>query len=119
MRHVGTSTLTGARRMVADPQTDWLTITEAAHLLKVSRVTLHRWLKDGRLPAYHVGPKAVRIRRSDLAAVMRPVRGKEVTSVTEATPAPIQTAIRPLTDEEVARGWAALKSSDEFVARLR
>src|SRR5438045_2636192 len=74
MRHHGTSSLTGAWRMVLDHQADWLTISEAARLLKVSRGTLARWLRTGRLPSYHVGPKAVRIRRGDLAAVVTPVR---------------------------------------------
>jgi excisionase family DNA binding protein len=35
---------------------DLLTLKEAATLLKVSVVTLRRWIKQGRLPAYHVGP---------------------------------------------------------------
>lgn len=52
---------------------DLLTIAEAADLLRVSTVTIKRWLKQGRLPAYHVGPRAIRLRRADLAAVMRPL----------------------------------------------
>ncbi len=32
-----------------------LTITEATALLKIRRVTLHRWLKSGRLQSYKLG----------------------------------------------------------------
>lgn len=32
-----------------------LTITEATALLKIKRVTLHRWLKSGRLQSYKLG----------------------------------------------------------------
>lgn len=58
--------------MALDHDTDLLTVREAAGLLKVSAVTLHRWLKQGRLPAQRVGPKAIRIRRRDLASVIAP-----------------------------------------------
>ena len=51
---------------------DLLTIPEAAAALKVSPVTIARWLKQGRLPAYRMGPRAVRIRRDDLTEVLKP-----------------------------------------------
>jgi len=95
-----------------------LTIAEATRLLKVGRTTLHRWLKAGRLRAYHIGPKAVRIRRGDLAAVMQPVSGGEVSAVKETQLLPVQTTIRPLTDEEVERGRAALAASQAHIARM-
>ncbi len=61
---------------------DLLTIPEAAAALKVSPVTIARWLKQGRLPAYRMGPRAVRIRREDLMAVLTP-SGHAETSRTE------------------------------------
>ena len=54
--------------MTTNADLDLLTIAEAAKLLKVSTITVHRWLKGGRLPAHHLGPKTVRIRRIDLRA---------------------------------------------------
>ncbi|CAA9580482.1 MAG: hypothetical protein AVDCRST_MAG49-4711 [uncultured Thermomicrobiales bacterium] len=51
---------------------DLLTIPEAAEVLKVSAVTVSRYLKQGRLPAFRVGPRAVRIRRADLDRVLLP-----------------------------------------------
>ncbi|MDP9370239.1 MAG: helix-turn-helix domain-containing protein, partial [Chloroflexota bacterium] len=51
---------------------DLLTMAEAAEALKVSQVTVARWLKQGRLPSYRLGPRAVRIRRADLASALSP-----------------------------------------------
>ena len=100
--------------MSADLHSDLLTIGEAARLLKVSTVTVQRWLKQGRLPAYRVGPRAVRIRRQDLAALLTPARRTEG----EATPAQLQTTIRPLTKEEIQRGLETLKRSQELIAEM-
>jgi excisionase family DNA binding protein len=55
-------------------EADLLTVPEAAAALKVSPVTVSRWLRQGRLPAYRLGPRAVRIRRADLQAVFAPAR---------------------------------------------
>jgi excisionase family DNA binding protein len=121
MKH---SILTAGRReggaMTTNHDGDLLTIAEATRLLRVSRVTLHRWLRDGRLPAYHVGPKAVRIRRADLAAVLRPTHGREVSAVTEAQPIPTSlAALRPLSEAEQRRALAALERARQLGARIR
>ncbi|MBI2761847.1 MAG: helix-turn-helix domain-containing protein [Chloroflexi bacterium] len=105
--------------MTTSHDSDLLTIAEATHLLKVSRVTLHRWLRDGRLPAYQVGPRAVRIRRADLQAMMRPAHGGEMTKVKPVQSRPVQTTILPLTDEDAQRGLAALQASRVRLARMR
>lgn len=101
---------------------DLLTVAEAAAILKVSRVTIHRWLKEGRLPACHVGPKAVRIRRSDLTNVMTPVHGlpgDAAAPVKDVQATPMQTTIRPLTEEEKRRGLEALEASRKLGERMR
>ncbi len=54
---------------------EFLTVPQAAEVLKVSAVTVSRWLKQGRLPAYRVGPRAVRIRREDIDRVLAPAVG--------------------------------------------
>ncbi len=54
---------------------DLLTIAEAAEILRVSTVTLSRWRRQGRLPTLKVGPRAVRIRRSDLDLIAQPYSG--------------------------------------------
>ena len=100
-----------------------LSLGEAGRLLKVGRTTLHRWLKQGRITAYRVGPKAVRIRRADRERLITPVpgTGEEVVGVQETHPTPMHTStatIRPLTDEQQRRMLAAVEASREFQAEL-
>ena len=102
---------------------EWLTIGEAMRQLKVGRTTIHRWLKQGRLTAHRVGPKAVRIRRADLERVITPIHDTraEVTGVKETQPTPRHpspTTIQPLTDEEQQQALAAVTASEEFQAQL-
>ncbi len=59
--------------MITD-ETELCTVQEAASQLHVSVPTVWRWVKSGALPAYRVGVRAIRIRRSDLATVVRPVK---------------------------------------------
>jgi excisionase family DNA binding protein len=42
-----------------------LTLEEAAELLKVSKATLRRWIKAGKIPTFQVG-RFYRIRESDI-----------------------------------------------------
>jgi excisionase family DNA binding protein len=108
-------------QLMIDQDSELLTIAEATRLLKVGRSTLHRWLRTGRLRAYHVGPKAVRIRRSDLTALMQPIDSRNPRHRVERQSTSnhvLQTAIRPLTDEEVQRGLAALKQAKEHTDRM-
>lgn len=44
-----------------------VTLEEAAQRLRVSRATLYRWSREGRLKLYRLGPRATRIREEDLA----------------------------------------------------
>lgn len=97
--------------MAVDVESEWLTLSEAAKLLRISTVTLHRWIKQGRLPAYHVGPRKVRIRREDLARVFTPTLGAEVSTMKETMPMSSPLTIRPLTDEEAQRGLKALEEA--------
>lgn len=64
--------------MAIDHAEELLTTKEAAQLLKVSPVTIKRYLRQGRLPAYHVGPRAIRIRKADLTQVMQARVAEEV-----------------------------------------
>src|SRR3954469_22004822 len=49
----------------------YYTIAQAMAVLGVSRPTLWRWIRSGKLPAYKVGPRSTRIKRVDLEAVLR------------------------------------------------
>lgn len=52
--------------MAIAPEHEWLTIAEAAKLLRVDRSTIRRWIKNGRLPAERFGERAIRISRGGL-----------------------------------------------------
>ena len=98
------------------PEADLLTVPEAAAALKVSPVTVSRWLRQGRLPAYRLGPRAVRIRRADLAAVFSPARDRGGGTTADGQAAPIEepaaerTELVALADRvEQARADAALE----------
>jgi len=51
----------------------WLTIAEAANYLKITRATLYRWAKNGRIAIFKFGPGIARVRKSDLAALASPL----------------------------------------------
>lgn len=87
--------------MTAQRDRDYYTVPEAADLLNVSPSTVWRWVKAERLPAYRVGPRAIRIKKEDLAAVVRPaVWSSEV--VRPHSP-PGGHVFEPPTAEELAR----------------
>lgn len=104
--------------MTTSSDTELLTVAEAAQILKVSIVTLHRWLKQGRLPACHVGPRAVRIRRGDLEQVMTPLPRPAAPAAPTQLPGLVP-AIRPLTEEERQRGLRMIEESRKLRARMR
>ncbi len=42
---------------------EFLTVEEAAAILKVKPSTLRAWVRDGRMPCYRLGPRATRFTR--------------------------------------------------------
>lgn len=51
----------------------WLSLTEAAKYLDVSKGTLYIYMNDGRLPFYYIkGSNQRRIKKSDLDALLVP-----------------------------------------------
>lgn len=54
-------------------ETRYLTVAEAAERLRVSRPTVWRWIDSGRLPAFRVGARSIRIREEDIDRVVQPV----------------------------------------------
>ena len=47
-------------------QNEWLTIAEACAYLRVTRATLYRWARAGKLSLYKLGARATRVKRPDL-----------------------------------------------------
>lgn len=54
------------RRTSSADALDYCNIAQAAALLGVSRMTIWRWIRDGRLPAAKLGHRTTRIRRADI-----------------------------------------------------
>lgn len=52
-------------------ETEFVSLSEAARLLGVSKPTVSRWIRAGYLSARRVGPRSLRIRRSDLGRMER------------------------------------------------
>jgi excisionase family DNA binding protein len=100
--------------MPMDSTTEYITVAEAARLLKVSPSTIGRWIQAGRIPAYRVGQRRVRIRKVDLSTVIRPI--KEATggkSVKEE-----RLTVHPLTEKQRQQALAAIAEAKRFQAEL-
>ena len=50
-----------------------MTISAAAEYADVHPVTLRRWVAAGRLPAYRVGPRLLKIDLDELESIIRPI----------------------------------------------
>lgn len=59
-------------------RSQFCTVSEAAELLDVSPVTVWRWIAAGKLTAYRVGPRNIRLRKEDLDTMITPARVKDV-----------------------------------------
>lgn len=98
---------------------DYLTVAEAAALLRVAPSTIRRWIREGDLPAYRVGRRRVGLLRADLATLVTPARPPSGPVREETDIERIKQ--RRLTPEEVRQGIEAmerlLKHRDEIYAR--
>ncbi len=55
----------------------FITVAEAAKRCDVHPQTIRRWIKEGVLQGYRVGPRNLRVRTSDLASVVVPTERPE------------------------------------------
>ncbi len=106
--------------MTKGPADDFCSVAEAAALLKVSHSTIWRWIAAGKLSAYRIGPRSIRIKREALQAVVQPARAteEEGTAMKEDNPAHTPSTLQPLSEEEVMRGLAALKQAQVLGERM-
>jgi excisionase family DNA binding protein len=93
-----------------------LTTTQVAKLLGVHAVTVRRWINEGKLPAYRVGEKAVRIRRDDLAHLLTPMRDDPKQG--SHTDGSDQAAVRRLSDEEQRQARQAIANARRLRAAI-
>ncbi len=97
---------------------DYLTVAQAAALLQVDQSTIRRWIDQGRLPAYRVGDRHLRLRRADVDRLVVPdPRGsdEDTESLLQALRRELMT---PLTPEERRRGLEILEEAKRKQAEL-
>ena len=98
---------------------DLLTVDETAALLRVSPITIRRFIASGRLPARRVG-RHIRVEREAAEALAEPVSaGEQTPPDTPSQPDWLRQALRPMTEEEIAQTLAALKQAEEHAAEMR
>lgn len=95
---------------------EFLTVTEAATLLRVAPSTVRRWIRQGDIPAYRLGPRRVGLKREDLSIVIAPV-GKDSEEVHYATDIE-RIKHRKLTPEEKQRGLEAMERLQQTVLEI-
>lgn len=100
----------------------YYTVAQAARKLQVHRSTVLRWIEAGKLVAYRVGSRAVRIKERDLERAITPVASpKGVILMKEHDQAHVRVPSVPrrVTDGEVKRGLAALAQARLFTAQMQ
>lgn len=94
---------------------EYVTTAEAANILGINRVTLHRWAKQGTLRAYSLGPRRVLFKRSDLSELLKPVPVAEVATGMKQR---LGRVVEPLSDGQVEQGLVAMRAGRELGERI-
>jgi excisionase family DNA binding protein len=94
---------------------EFLTVTEAATLLRVAPSTIRRWIREGDVPAHRIGRRRVALRRADLARLITPARPSADTTDSQAVDEPV--VGRRLTPEEKQRALDAMDRARELAKR--
>ncbi|MSQ09652.1 MAG: DNA-binding protein [Dehalococcoidia bacterium] len=81
---------------------DALTVDQAARRLGVSAQTVRRWIRVGRLPAYRVGAKRVRVLEADLSQMIAILPANRLEPVGVPSREDVL-ALAPLTPAEIER----------------
>lgn len=99
---------------------EYLTVAEAAALLRVAPSTIRRWIREGDLPAYRLGKRRVGLKRDELSRLVKPLRSDEAPSHDTAEGDDLERIRRrKLTDEEVERGLAAMDRAERHAKELQ
>ncbi|MGE0540076.1 MAG: helix-turn-helix domain-containing protein [Dehalococcoidia bacterium] len=110
----------------ADPA--YATVPEAATILGVSPSTIWRWIASGELPAYRVGHRFMRVRRSELSAIIRPAHPLERASSENKPGAPehpqpepddLWAGSDPKVVRQALREFAGTITEEEGAARIK
>ena len=106
--------------MVPTHEPDFYSVAQAAAVLGVGHSTVWRWIASGKLPAYRVGPKNIRIKKQDLDNVIQPARPnrKDTGRLVDTMPVFTTLEVPPLTEEERQRGLEALRRIDALQEKM-
>lgn len=83
-----------------------ITVSQAASLLAVHRSTVRRWIREGKIRAYRLGGRGVRLTRADVLQLVTPLEAASERDV--GTQLNEQDEIAPLTRDEIQRGLQAV-----------
>ena len=93
---------------------EFVTVAEAATLLRVAPSTVRRWIRDGDVPAHRIGRRRIALRRADLARLITPARPGMETS--DKVVGNQEWEPRRLTPEEQQRALEALDRARRHAA---
>jgi excisionase family DNA binding protein len=94
---------------------EFLTVAEAAKLLRVAPSTVRRWIREGDVPAHRIGRRRVALRRADLGRLITPARPAADATDNVAVNEPV--VGRRLTPEEKARALEAMDRAQALAKR--
>ena len=94
---------------------DYLTVTEAATLLRVAPSTIRRWIREGDVPAYRLGQRRIALRRMDLATLVTPVRPGVEGASTRSIDDHLE--IRRMTPRSSNAGWPPWSTPERCAGR--
>src|SRR3954454_625145 len=91
---------------------EYLTVAEAATLVRVAPSTISHWIREGNLPAYRLGPRRVGLKRDDLATLVTPLHSVNDAAIDRPDDAPIP--VPKLTPEQKRRALEALEQAQQL-----
>lgn len=94
-------------------ENDYLTVNEAATLLRVAPSTVRRWIREGDVPAFRLGKRLVALRRTDLSALITPLRPEQLDGNDVIDGYPIEAEV--LTHEEEHRQAAETAAIEKSI----
>lgn len=95
---------------------EYITVAEAATLLRVAPSTIRRWIREGDLPAFRMGKRRLALRRSDVDARIVPIRPGVA-----LRHHPIYRSIADipaLTPEEIEQGLVAMEEAQRISKQI-
>ena len=96
---------------------EYVTVAEAAALLRVATSTIRRWIREGDVPAHRIGRRRIALRCADLARLITPARPSTEMNDNLAGDEPV--VGRRLTPEEIQRGLEAMYRAQQRAAEIQ